>query len=131
MEQFFKATAITMLAIVIVQILKPGERAIAQLLSLLVCALVLTCAVQLAEPIVSFVRAVREMSGLDEQMLTRLLKTVGISATAEVASLLCNDSGNSAMGKALQFLATAVILCLSLPMLTALLELIEGIVNKL
>ena len=49
----------------------------------------------------------------------------------DVAGLICADAGNAAMGKGLQFMAVAVILWLSLPMMNALLELIEGILGNL
>ena len=64
-------------------------------------------------------------------MLTILLKVVGTALIAEIVTLVCMDGGNASMGKALQFLAAAVILWLSLPMLTALLELIEEILGNL
>lgn len=126
-----KAVAVALLAVVIVLMLKSSEKGIAQLLSVLVCCIVIGSALTYVEPVIEFIRSVRVLSGLDEQYLMILFKSVGISVTAEIASLLCDDSGNAAMGKTIQFLATAVILCLSLPLLTALLQLIGGIVDGL
>lgn len=131
MEQFFRAVALVLLAVVLVLILKNSARGIGELLSLLVCCMVMALAMDYIQPVVEFIRSIRALGGLDTQMLTILLKVVGISVTAEIASLLCDDAGNSAMGKSLQFLSTAVIICLSLPMLTALLTLIEGILKSL
>lgn len=126
-----KAVAVALLAVVIVLMLKSSEKGIAQLLSVLVCCIVICSALTYVEPVIEFIRSVRVLSGMDEQYLMILFKSVGISVTAEIASLLCDDSGNAAMGKTIQFLATAVILCLSLPLLTALLQLIGGIVDGL
>ena len=67
---------------------------------------------------------------MDGELLGSLLKIVGICFTAEVTGHICDDSGNSALGKVLQFLASAAILYLSLPMLTMLLELVEGILER-
>lgn len=131
MEQFFRAVALVLLAVVFVLILKNSSKGIGELLSLLVCCMVMIAAVSYLEPVIAFVETVQDLSGLDGDMLKILLKVVGISVTAEIASLLCDDAGNSAMGKTLQILATAVILCLSLPMLTSLLRLIEGILKRI
>lgn len=131
MEQFFRAVALVLLAVVFVLILKNSSKGIGELLSLLVCCMVMMAAVSYLEPVIAFVETVQDLSGLDGDMLKILLKVVGISVTAEIASLLCDDAGNSAMGKTLQILATAVILCLSLPMLTSLLRLIEGILKRI
>lgn len=131
MEQFFRAVALVLLAVVFVLILKNSSKGIGELLSLLVCCMVVMAAVSYLEPVIAFVETVQDLSGLDGDMLKILLKVVGISVTAEIAGLLCDDAGNSAMGKTLQILATAVILCLSLPMLTSLLRLIEGILKRI
>lgn len=120
-----------LLAVVFVLILKNSNRGIGELLSLLVCCMVLMAAVNYLSPVIQFVESIQSISGLDGELLKILLKVVGISVTAEIASLLCEDAGNSAMGKTLQIFATAVILCLSLPMLTSLLQLIEGILKRI
>ena len=46
---------------------------------------------------------------------------------AEVTELICIDSGNTALGKGLKILATAVILWMSVPLLSGLISLIEEI----
>lgn len=131
MEQFFQAVALVLLAVVLILILKGDSRGIGQLLSVLVCCMVVAGAIGYIRPVMAFVNSMQDIMGSSSQFLTVLLKVVGVSVTAEIASLLCDDAGNSALGKGLQFFATAVILWLSLPMLTSLLQLIEGILDRL
>lgn len=131
MEQFFRAVALVLLAVVFVLILKNSAKGIGELLSLQVCCMVIGLAIRYIEPVMDFIDTVQQFGSLDRQVLNILLKVVGVSVTAEIAALLCDDSGNSAMGKAIQFLATATIIFLSLPMLTSLLQLIEGILKRL
>lgn len=64
-------------------------------------------------------------------MLGILLKAVGIGLVSEIAGLVCTDAGNGSLGKALQMLGSAVILYLSLPIFTAILELIREILREL
>ncbi len=131
MEQFFRTIALVLLAVVFVLVLKNNTKGIGELLTLLVCCMVLSAAISYLQPVIDFMKSVQQIGGLDNQMLKLLLKVVGISITAEIVSLLCEDSGNSAMGKTIQFLATAVMIWLSLPMLTSFLQLIEGILDRL
>ncbi len=131
MEQFFRAVALVLLAVVFILILRGSSKGIGELLSLLVCCMVMTTAIAYLKPVVEFIRSLQEISGLDAWILKTLLKVVGISVTAEIATVLCDDAGNAALGKALQYLATAVIVFLSLPLLTKLLQLIEGILDRL
>ncbi len=131
MDQFFRTIALALLAVVLGLILKDNAKGIGGLLTLLVCAIVLSAAIGYLQPVIDFIRSVQQISGLDSQMLKILLKVVGISVTGEIVSLLCEDSGNSAMGKSIQFLTVAAIIWISLPMLTAFLQLIKGILDHL
>ncbi len=90
---------------------------------------VLAAAARYIEPILDFLTRLQDISGLDPELLEILLKAVGISVVAEIASLVCNDSGNAAMGKAIQILASGVVLWLSLPLMESLLSLVERIVG--
>ena len=58
-----------------------------------------------------------------------MLKAVGIGVISEIAVLICQDSGNAALGKGLQLLATIVVLWLALPLMQGLLELVQKILG--
>ena len=73
----------------------------------------------------------RSLGNLDHQMVDIMLKIVGIGFLGELSVTVCNDSGNSAIGKTLQVLASAVIVYLALPLFTALLELVERIMGSI
>jgi hypothetical protein len=51
--------------------------------------------------------------------------------TAEIAELICADSGNQALGKSVQILASFVIIVIAIPLFTALLDLIEEVITRL
>ena len=131
MEGFFKAVGAALIAVVLILTLRREGREIGQLLSVLACVLVAMVALSYFQPVADFIQTLKRVGSLDGQMVGILLKVVGISITAEISALICDDSGNSALGKALQLLATAVILCLSVPLLNQLLQLIEGILGGL
>ncbi len=131
MEQYFKAVAAVLLAIIMVIVLRNGSRGIGELLSLVVCGMVVLLSVQYLRPVVDFLKSVQNLEGLDSEMLKILLKAVGISLTAEIAELICEDAGSSAMGKALQILAAAILTCMTVPLLSKLLELVEGVLRGL
>ncbi len=131
MERYFQAAAGILLAVILILAIQKQSREISVLLSLFVCCAVGCLAAGYIAPVIDFVKELQRIGGLNTQMLQILLKVVGIAFTSEIAGLICEDSGNAAMGKVLQFLASAVILYLSLPMLTALLKLVEEILGNL
>ena len=97
------------------------------LLCMAVCVMVMTVAMTYLQPVLELVDTLKALGNLDSDLISILMKGVGIGLVTEVAVLVCADSGNGSMGKALQFLGTVVVLWLSVPLFTALLELIQEI----
>ncbi len=103
---------------------------VALLLSVLAGCMVLTAAMTYLAPVMDFFRRLQQAAQLDEALLGVLLKAVGISLVAQIVGLICSDAGNAALGKALQILAAAAVLWISLPLLEELLGLIERILGE-
>ena len=88
-------------------------------------------AMQYLEPVIRFIRELEELGGLDADSVTALLKVVGIGILSEIAALVCRDAGNASLGKTVQLLGSTVILALTVPLFSALLELIQKILGEL
>ncbi len=131
MDSFFRGAAGILLTVVLILALGKQGKETGLLLSILVCCMAGILAVSFLKPVIAFLQKLQETANLEASMLRILLKVVGVALTTELASLVCTDAGSSALGKMLQYLGSAVVLWLSLPMLTALLELIEGILGGL
>ena len=101
------------------------------MLGVAICCIVMTAAMSYFQPVIDFFRKLEDLGGLDPQLLSILLKAVGISFLAEVVGLICADSGNAALGKGLQILAVAVILWLCIPLLNELITLVETILGAI
>ena len=107
------------------------QKDIGVLLTMAVCCMVAMIAISYLEPVLDFLRELETLGDLQGDMLGILLKAVGIGLVSEIAGLVCTDAGNGSLGKALQMLGSAVILYLSLPIFTAMLELIREILREL
>lgn len=130
MDNVFKIVAAVFIAVVLHQLLSRRDKDIALLLSIVVCCMVLLCAIRYLQPVTEFFDTLQRFGNMERNVLSILLKCTGIGLLAEMTSLICKDAGNSAMGKALEILAAAVILWLSLPLFTALIELAEEIMGE-
>ena len=122
MSLFWKAAAAVLLAVVLGLSLGK-QKDIGVLLTMAVCCMVAMIAISYLEPVLDFLREL--------ETLGILLKAVGIGLVSEIAGLVCTDAGNGSLGKTLQMLGSAVILYLSLPIFTAMLELIREILREL
>lgn len=131
MDLFFRAVAGVLLTVILCLIVGKQGKDWTLLLTAAVSCMVLAVAASYLEPVLDFVRRLQELAHLDSEMLTLILKAVGIGLVAQIASQICQDAGNAALGKGLQILAVFVILRLSLPLMEALLSLVQRILEEL
>lgn len=129
MELYFKGAAGIMLAAVLGLALQKQEKDLSAVLTAAVIAMAAVLMLRLLEPVLELLRQLEQVGNLRSDALELLLKAAGIGLTAEVAGLVCADAGNAALAKMLRLLGTAAILCLSVPMFTALLECITEMVG--
>lgn len=131
MEQFLRAIALVLVAVIVILVVGKQSKDIGLVLSMAVCVVVLLAGAAFLEPVIDFLREVQILGNLDAQFLTILLKAAGIGLLSELAGLICSDAGESAMGKAIQMLANAAIAWLSLPLLRQLLALLEEVLGQI
>ena len=125
MEEFIRVCGAGLLSVILILMLAKQDKDWAVTLTVLACCLIVSVGVSYLEPVLAYLRQLRDMTGLDPELLNRVMKAVGISLLAEVTALVCVDAGNSALGKAIQITAVFVILWLSLPLLQGMLELVQ------
>ena len=131
MGGFVQAVAGALVAVVLCCVLARSGMDISALLSLAACCMILAAAIGYLAPVMELVETLGEMTSLDAGWIGVVLKTVGISLLAQIAGLICRDAGNSALAKAVEILAAAAVLWLSIPMLQALLELVQEMTGSL
>ena len=124
MTEYLRWTAVTLIGLILALVLGKQSKELGLLLTMGVCALVSIGAMAFLEPVTELLRELRDLGELDGQALTILIKCAGIAVLSELASILCTDAGEGAMGKALSLLSSGAMLWLSLPLLRQLLELI-------
>lgn len=129
MELYLKGAAGILLAAVLGLALQKQEKDLSAALTAAVIAMAAVLMLRLLEPVLELLRQLEQVGNLRSDALELLLKAAGIGLTAEVAGLVCADAGNAALAKMLRLLGTAAILCLSVPMFTALLECITEMVG--
>lgn len=131
MDGFFQAIACVLVAVVLYALLSRYGMDMTVLLSLAVCAMVLAAAIGYLKPVMELVETLQDMSQLDPSVLNIVLKTLGVGLTAQFCSLICSDAGNSALAKSVELLASAVIIWMSIPLITQLLELVSDMAGNL
>ena len=131
MEIFAKAVSIALITVVLCLFVSKRDKEISTLLSLLTCCMLLIVAVRYMNPILQFIEQLRSMGNMNEELIAILMQAVGIGLLSQIMGSVCTDAGYAAIGRALQLLATVVMMFISLPAFRSLLDLLEGILSAL
>lgn len=131
MQEYLKAAAVVLVTVVLGMTLSKHNKDMTFVLSMCVCCMVLGLAMVYIQPILDFIAGLQELGQLDSATAKIMLKAVGIGLVAEIAALICADAGNAALGKALQILASVMVLWMAIPLMQALLDLVQTILGEI
>lgn len=130
MGMFLRAFGAIMITVILTLTLNKQSKELSMLLTIGVCCMVLLVGLQYLSPVVDLVHRLNALCNCEYGWIQILLKVVGIGLVGEIASLICADAGNGSLGKSLQFLASTVIIYLSIPVLNGLMDLLQQILGE-
>ncbi len=128
MELYWKAAAAVLIVLVLGQSVQ--QKDLSLILAMTACVMVGMLLLSYLEPVLDFLGKLRDLGDIQGNMLEILLKALGIGIVTEITEMVCKDSGNASLGHAMSLLGTAVILWLSLPVFTALIQMIQRILGE-
>ena len=129
MERFLQAAAGVIAAVIMWIILSKQGKEYALLLSICACTLIFLLMFRFLDPVIDLMMQLQTLGNLQPQWLSIMLKAVGIGLIAEMGTLICNDAGNTVLGKTLQILGTVTVLWLSIPLMNSLIALLQQILG--
>ena len=113
--------------VLIALLFKGGKAEYAVFISLTGCVLIFFAGLNHLEEILRGMRQLLSYVSLPDGYLAVLLKILGITYLAEFSSNLCKDAGHGAIGNQIELVGKLTILSVSMPVLLALLETIQGL----
>ena len=131
MGTYFQIIAGALVAVILSLALSKQGKEISILLGVAVCCMVLLAAVHYLKPVMELIGKLQTVGQLDSKWVSIMLKAAGIGLISELASMICTDSGNAALGKAIHILSCGAILWLSIPLMNALIELVQKLLGEL
>ena len=122
---FFRLTALAAAAAVLAVAVRKQTPELSLALVIAACCVAGMLVLSFAEPLVDTVKALSEKAGLSANLAAALYKILGIGLLTGISADICLDAGQSALAKLIETGGGLVCVCLSLPLLQAVLELIE------
>ena len=129
METMVKVGSLAILAAILCLVLKQGEKPLSLVLSVLACTAVLALALRFIRPVWEILEHLNRLSGLDTEVTGALLKVVGIGMLTQIAACVCVDAGENSLAKAVELSGTVLSVYVSLPLLSAVLTLVEKLMD--
>ena len=130
MGGFWQAAAGSMVAVILWIVVSKQGKEFSLALSIGACCLALMLMSSYLDPVFDLISRLEQLAGLQQEWIAVMLKAVGIGLVVEIGSLICADAGNAALGKTLQIVGTVVVLWLAVPLMTALLDLLERVLGE-
>ena len=131
MDDFWKTTAFVLLTVILSLSLDKTERDISAVMGIVALCIAACAAVTILEPVLNYLVELQRLFHLPDDLISILLKAVGIALVAELSASICADAGNASMGKMLQILGGAAVLTLSVPMFRTLMTIIKEMIGGL
>lgn len=125
MSEFLKIVSLVLLTVVLGLSVGKTEKDISAVLGMVSLCIAACAAVTVLEPVLDYLVELRRDFNLPDELVSTLLKAVGIALTAELSAAVCTDAGSASLGKILQILGGAVVLSLSIPMFRTLMTIIK------
>ena len=131
MDDFWKTTAFVLLTVILSLSLDKTERDISAVMGIVALCVAACAAVTILNPVLNYLVELQRLFHLPDDLISILLKAVGIALVAELSASICADAGNASLGKMLQILGGAAVLTLSVPMFRTLMTIIKEMIGGL
>lgn len=124
MDEIIKIIGIGLIALVIAIILKQYRPEYAIYVSIVAGILILFLVMQKLSGIINLLKSISDKTYINKQFLGILLKITGIAIITEFAVSICADAGEKAIASKIEIGSKVVIIAMSIPIISSLLELI-------
>ena len=120
-----KVIGFAMLTLILILTIKEQRKDIAVILSLIAGVFILNFAINKIEPVINLLNTLSEKSGINKEFFTVILKATAIAYLVEIAKSMCEDSNEKALGQKVEIAGKVVIISISIPIITSLLNLLS------
>lgn len=124
MDFLWKCATLGIIASLLGLALRKEREEQALLLGLAAAALIFVSALQSLQGVEELLRRAGERAGLTAVLTVPVQKSLGLALLGRFSASLCRDAGQASAAQAVELASACAILCVSLPLLQSLLELV-------
>ena len=125
--EIVKIIGVGLVALILIIILKQYKPEFTIYASIIAGAIILLMVMDKLYSIINLLSNISQKVGIGNEFLKIILKITGIAILTEFAVSICKDSGESAIASKIDLGGKIIIISISIPIITALLELVINI----
>lgn len=125
MSTLIQVAVIGVVTVVLVTLIRRSNAELALLLTIGACVLMALLVLKLVEPVISFLGKLQALAGLEDALLTPLLKSVGIGIVTQLCAAFCTDAGENALARLIELCGGILAIYIALPLLEAVIDMIR------
>ena len=122
--EVIKIIGIALIALIIIILLKQYKPEFAIYISLLTGVLIFLLIIDELEGIISLIQSLANKTSINGTFISLLLKITGIAFLSEFAVSICKDSGEGAIASKIEIGTKIIIISMSIPIISSLLDII-------
>ena len=122
--EILKIIGIGLIALIIIVMLKQYKPEFVIYVSLIAGVLILFIVVDKLTGIINLLQSLANKASINTEFLTLLIKITGIAFLSEFAVSICKDAGEVAIANKMEIGAKIIIISMSIPIISSLLEII-------
>ena len=119
-----KIVGIGLIALIIIILLKQYKPEFVIYVSILAGVLILFLVMDKLSSVVTLLRSIADKASINMNFLNLLIKITGIAFLSEFAVSICKDSGESAIASKIELGSKIIIIPMSIPIISSLLQLV-------
>ncbi len=127
MADISKIIGIGLVGLIIIVILKQYKPELAIYVSMAAGVIILVYAIEELTGVINLLQSISNKTYINNSFLKILLKITGITFITEFAVSICSDAGEKAIASKIEIGSKVVIITMSIPIITSLLELVVEI----
>ncbi len=122
--EIIKIIGIALIALIIIIMLKQYRPEYAIFISILTGILILFLVMDKLTGIIQLIQNIEDKFSINMQFISLLIKITGIAFLSEFAVSICKDSGEAAIASKIELGSKIIIISMSIPIISSLLEVI-------
>lgn len=122
--EVLKIIGIALISLIIIILLKQYKPEFAIYISLLTGVLILVLVMDKLTGVINLLQSISNKTSINNNFLNLLIKITGVAFLSEFAVSVCKDSGESAIASKIELGTKIIIISMSIPIISSLLELI-------